>query len=246
MFRRAGRWQTFPERIAIEKADAVTILVAAATGYGGVQPKQVVERRLDAAAAKPFDALARDHVSDHQRLFRRASLRLGTSEERSALPTDERLERVKRGESDLDLEALYFQFGRYLLIASSRPGDLPANLQGLWNDSMSPPWDSDYHLNINLQMNYWPAEVTNLAETHQPLFDLLDSLRAAGRRRRACITAPADSSRITSPTSGASRALEIYHVRVCGRRELRGLRSTAGSTTSSIRIARSSRGSIRY
>ena len=179
---KGGTLQTFPERIAIEKADAVTILVAAATGYGGGQPKQVVERRLDAAAAKPFDALARDHMSDHQRLFRRASLRLGTSEERSALPTDERLERVKHGESDLDLEALYFQFGRYLLIASSRPGDLPANLQGLWNDSMSPPWDSDYHLNINLQMNYWPAEVTNLAETHEPLFDFFDSLRAAGRK----------------------------------------------------------------
>ena len=99
-----------------------------------------------------------------------------------ALPTDERLERVKKGETDLGLEALYFQFGRYLLIASSRPGGLPANLQGLWNDSMFPPWDSDYHLNINLQMNYWPAEVTNLAELHQPLFDYLESLREPGRK----------------------------------------------------------------
>ncbi len=83
---------------------------------------------------------------------------------------------------DPGLDALYFQFGRYLLIASSRPGDLPANLQGLWNDSMSPPWDSDYHLNINLQMNYWPAEVTNLAELHEPLFAFLDSLREPGRK----------------------------------------------------------------
>ena len=98
------------------------------------------------------------------------------------MPTDERLERVKKGETDLGLEALYFQFGRYLLIASSRPGGLPANLQGLWNDSMFPPWDSDYHLNINLQMNYWPAEVTNLAELHQPLFDYLESLREPGRK----------------------------------------------------------------
>ena len=98
------------------------------------------------------------------------------------MPTDERLERVKSGETDLGLEALYFQFGRYLLIASSRPGGLPANLQGLWNDSMFPPWDSDYHLNINLQMNYWPAEVTNLAELHQPLFDYLESLREPGRK----------------------------------------------------------------
>ncbi len=100
----------------------------------------------------------------------------------ASMPTDERLERVKKGESDLGLEALYFQFGRYLLIASSRPGGLPANLQGLWNDSMFPPWDSDYHLNINLQMNYWPAEVTNLAELHQPLFDYLESLREPGRK----------------------------------------------------------------
>ena len=98
------------------------------------------------------------------------------------IPTDERLERVKKGTEDAGLEALYFQFGRYLLIASSRPGGLPANLQGLWNDSLHAPWDSDYHLNINLQMNYWPAEVTNLAETHLPLFDYLESLREPGRK----------------------------------------------------------------
>jgi alpha-L-fucosidase 2 len=112
------------------------------------------------------------------------SLRLGSADAdpHAALPTSERLDRVKRGETDLGLEALYFQFGRYLLIASSRAGNLPANLQGLWNDSMSPPWDSDYHLNINIQMNYWPAEVTNLAELHEPLFGLLESLREPGRR----------------------------------------------------------------
>jgi alpha-L-fucosidase 2 len=179
---KGGRLQTFPERISIENADAVTLLVAAATGYGGTDPQQIVNRRLDAAAAKSYEALARDHVSDHRGLFRRASLHLGAGEDRSLLPTDERLERVKRGETDSGLEAQYFQYGRYLLIASSRPGDLPANLQGLWNDSMSPPWDSDYHLNINLQMNYWPAEVTNLAETHEPLFAFLDSLREPGRK----------------------------------------------------------------
>ena len=177
-----GTLQTFPERISIEKADAVTMLVAAATGFGGAQPKQVVDRRLEAAAAKPYERLSLDHVSDYQRLFRRVSLQLRASEDAPALPTDERLERMKSGASDPGLEALYFQFGRYLLIASSRPGDLPANLQGLWNDSLSPPWDSDYHLNINLQMNYWPAEVTNLAETHEPLFAFLESLREPGRQ----------------------------------------------------------------
>ena len=112
--------------------------------------------------------------------WRCASARRGNSS--ASLPTDERLDAVKRGASDPALDALYFQFGRYLLIASSRPGDLPANLQGLWNDSMSPPWDADYHLNINLQMNYWPAEVTNLAELHEPLFDFLESLREPGRK----------------------------------------------------------------
>ncbi len=97
-------------------------------------------------------------------------------------PTDERLARVQRGEKDPGLDALYFQFGRYLLIASSRPGDLPANLQGLWNESLHAPWNSDYHLNINLQMNYWPAEIANLAESHRPLFDFIERLRVHGRR----------------------------------------------------------------
>ena len=181
-----GRVEPFPERILTEKANAITLLLAAATSYRGGDPRAAVERALSEAATTPYDRLKAEHVSDHQRMFRRVDLTLGSThhaaDQASALPTDERLERVKRGETDLGLEALYFQFGRYLLIASSRPGGLPANLQGLWNDSMFPPWDSDYHLNINLQMNYWPAEVTNLAELHQPLFDYLKSLREPGRK----------------------------------------------------------------
>jgi alpha-L-fucosidase 2 len=186
-----GTLQTFPERILVEQADSVTLVIAAATSYGGPStgsgqggdPKAIVDARIAAAAGKPYETLERDHLADYRRLFRRASLRLGSAAPgRGAMPTDERLERVKKGEADPGLEALYFQFGRYLLIASSRPGDLPANLQGLWNDSLHPPWDSDYHLNINLQMNYWPAEVTNLAETHLPLFAYLESLRAPGRK----------------------------------------------------------------
>lgn len=180
-----GRRDAFPERILTDQADAVSILVAAATSYRGIDPRAAVDRTLSAVAAIPYERLKADHVSDHQRLFRRASLALGLAHQTgtpAALPTDERLERVKRGETDLGLEALYFQFGRYLLIASSRPGGLPASLQGLWNDSMFPPWDSDYHLNINLQMNYWPAEVTNLSEMHEPLFDYLESLREPGRK----------------------------------------------------------------
>jgi alpha-L-fucosidase 2 len=184
-----GSQETFPERILVSGANAATIVVSAATSFQSgtisqTAPALRVDRELAAAAAKPYAQLVAEHTTDHQRFYRRVSLRLGPSPAAGAamLPTDERLEAVKRGGSDPGLDALYFQFGRYLLIASSRPGDLPANLQGLWNDSMSPPWDADYHLNINLQMNYWPAEVTNLAELHEPLFAFLDSLRATGRK----------------------------------------------------------------
>jgi alpha-L-fucosidase 2 len=190
-----GRLDAYPERIYTENANAVTLLVSAATSYRGNDHRAAVERTLAAAAKTPYETLKSDHIADHQKLFRRVSLQLGNHEDNhddtkarrfvdplASTPTDERLERVKKGETDLGLEALYFQFGRYLLIASSRPGGLPANLQGLWNDSMFPPWDSDYHLNINLQMNYWPAEVANLAELHQPLFDYLESLREPGRK----------------------------------------------------------------
>jgi alpha-L-fucosidase 2 len=176
-----GRLEPYPERIYAENANAIVFVVAAATSFRGNDHRAAVERALSAAAATPYDRLKSDHIADHQKLFRRVGLRLG-ADALVSMPTDDRLERVKGGQTDSGLEALYFQFGRYLLIASSRPGGLPANLQGLWNDSMFPPWDSDYHLNINLQMNYWPAEVTNLAELHQPLFDYLDLLREPGRK----------------------------------------------------------------
>jgi alpha-L-fucosidase 2 len=179
---RGGALQTFPERILVEGADSATLILTAATSYRGGNPKHEGDRQLASAAAKSFEALKKAHVDDHQRLFRRAALRLSSSDGDDGRPTDERLERVKQGATDHGLEALYFQYGRYLLIASSRPGGLPANLQGLWNDSMNPPWDSDYHLNINLQMNYWPVEVTNLSDTHFPLFDFLESLREPGRK----------------------------------------------------------------
>jgi len=183
-----GTQETFPERILVADANAATIIVAAGTSFKGNDPPSQVQRDLTRAAAKTYSQLLETHRADHQRLYRRVSLRLGSAAATAKAvalrtsPTDERLDAVRRGASDPALDALYFQFGRYLLIASSRPGDLPANLQGVWNDSMSPPWDADYHLNINLQMNYWPAEVTNLAELHEPLFDFLDSLREPGRK----------------------------------------------------------------
>jgi alpha-L-fucosidase 2 len=120
-------------------------------------------------------------VADHRALFRRVRLDLG-SRERSAVPTDVRLAALRAGRADPALVALYFQYGRYLLVASSRPGTQPANLQGIWNDDVWPAWGSKYTININTEMNYWPAEVANLAECHEPLFDLIEELRAPGRR----------------------------------------------------------------
>jgi alpha-L-fucosidase 2 len=166
-------------QLVISKANAVTILLAASTNYRGNDPQATCERQIGLAEAQSYAKLREAHVADYQSLFNRVGLELGGS---SDLPTDKRLERVKQGGEDNQLIAQYFQFGRYLLISSSRPGDLPANLQGVWADGFRPPWNSDYHLNINLQMNYWPAEVTNLSELHLPLFDLLESLRPSGRR----------------------------------------------------------------
>jgi alpha-L-fucosidase 2 len=164
----------------VEGARALTLFVAAATVVRESSPADAVRARIAAAARKPFSRLRADHTADYGRLFRRVDLDLGGTP--SELPTDERLARVQKGAPDLGLEALYFKFGRYLLIASSRPGSMPANLQGIWNDSLAPSWDSKYTININTQMNYWPAEVTNLSELHAPLFDLIDKAREDGRR----------------------------------------------------------------
>ncbi|HUU09336.1 MAG TPA: glycoside hydrolase family 95 protein, partial [Phycisphaerae bacterium] len=165
--------------LKVENADAAVLLLVAATSYRGDDPHAVCEKRLAAAAKKPYPALLADHVAEHRRLFRRCSLDLGTSDA-ARQPTDERLAAVKRGEFDPHLVAQYFQFGRYLLISCSRPGCMPSNLQGLWADGLKPPWNADYHVNINIQMNYWPAEVTNLSECHEPFFFLVDSLRKRG------------------------------------------------------------------
>jgi len=168
-------------RLEVRNATAVTLLLGAATSFGGRDALQVAIDDVEAAARKPHPALRTAHRRDYQALFGRVRLDLGGGDAASQ-PTDARLASVKQGGTDPHLLTTYFQFGRYLLISSSRPGDLPANLQGLWAEGMNPPWNSDYHLNINLQMNYWPAEVTALPECHQPLFELIESLRESGRR----------------------------------------------------------------
>ena len=176
-----GSVRTDAGSIVIEGADSATLLLAAATDYRGGDPAREAERVLDSAVAVGYAALREAHSRDHSAIFKRVSLDLGGHGERS-LPTDERLERVRRGGSDPDLAATYFQYGRYLLMGSSRPETMPANLQGIWNDKIAPPWNSDYHININVQMNYWPADVTNLSEMQEPLWDLLDNLRVRGRK----------------------------------------------------------------
>ena len=167
--------------LRVSGADAVTFLVAAGTNYRGRDPEKQCLEQLGRAGRKRYASLRAAHVRDYQRPFRRVSLRL-SGVDRSDLPTDERLERLRRGEEDTGLLALYFQYGRYLLISSSRPGDLPANLQGIWAEGIQTPWNCDYHTDINVQMNYWHAEVTNLSECHEPLFELIDSLREPGRK----------------------------------------------------------------
>ena len=122
-----------------------------------------------------------EHVADFQKLSQRMTLDLGSAgKDVDAMPTPDRLQRMKDGQDDPGLLATYFQFGRYLLISSSRPGGMPANLQGIWSWQMNPPWNADYHTNINIQMNYWPSEVTNLSECALPLFDMMADHVAPG------------------------------------------------------------------
>ena len=170
-------------RLYVDGADSVVLLIAGATDYRGGDPDRLCREALTRASAKSYETLRADHIADHQKLYRRVTLDLGSaSPDVEQLPTDERLARFQGTKDDPGLLATYFQYGRYLLIASSRPGTMPANLQGIWNDKIKAAWNSDYHLNINIQMNYWPAEVCNLAECHEPLFDLMDELVAPGSR----------------------------------------------------------------
>ena len=179
-FAQAGRVTAKDDVLRVEGADSVTLLLTAATGYRGFGLPADGDASTAAAPKVAFRELRARHVADHQLLFRRVSIDVGTSDA-AKLPTDERVKQAGRIE-DRALAALHFQYGRYLLIASSRPGTQPANLQGIWNDMVRPPWSANFTININTQMNYWPAEVANLAECHLPLFDLLDGLSVNGRK----------------------------------------------------------------
>jgi alpha-L-fucosidase 2 len=180
-----GKLKAGSDSLTVEKADSVTLLVTAATSYknfqdAGGDPEALAKKTLAAASAKPLAALRAEHLRDYQSLFRRVDLDLGRSDA-MALPTDERIRRFAEG-GDPQLAALYYQFGRYLLISSSRPGTQPANLQGIWNDSLFPPWQSKYTININTEMNYWPAESGALAECVEPLIAMVEDLTVTGAR----------------------------------------------------------------
>jgi alpha-L-fucosidase 2 len=180
-------------QLVFKGCDSLTLLVGAgtnyafnpATNYRGEDPHQRVTSQVVAAAKQGYPALKAAHLKDYKSLFNRVSVDFGASSAAQlALPTDKRkVEAV--GTVDPGLEALLFQYGRYLMISCSRPGGLPANLQGLWNDNNDPPWHADYHANINVQMNYWPAEPANLAECHTPFFDLIRSQLPAWRKATA-------------------------------------------------------------
>jgi alpha-L-fucosidase 2 len=184
-----GRLRAEAGRVAFEQADALTIYLCAATDFDrspaqhwrGEAPAPVVAARLAHAVTLPYPDLCAAHVADHQSLFRRVTLDLGTSAA-SALPTDRRLASLQSGGADPALATLLFNYGRYLLIASSRPGGLPANLQGLWNADAKPAWFSGYTTNINIEMNYWLAEPTALPECHEPLFDWIEMLASVQKK----------------------------------------------------------------
>ncbi|MFB9327748.1 glycoside hydrolase N-terminal domain-containing protein [Paenibacillus aurantiacus] len=175
-----GKVENYGEFLVVDQADEAVILVAAGTTFRHADPEAYARETIMAARSLGYGKLRERHIEDYSRLFGRVTLKLGGATA-DARPTDERLAALQAGGEDRGLSELYFQYGRYLLIASSRPGSLPANLQGIWNEHFTPPWDSKYTININAQMNYWPAEACNLAECHEPLFDLIERMRPNGR-----------------------------------------------------------------
>ena len=181
-----GKTAISSKLIQVQGANAATIYLAAATSFKSYNdvsgdPSARTRAAISNALARRYAQLRARHVAEHQRLFRRVRLDLGHSAAAEQLPTDERIAGFD-STNDPELAVLYFQFGRYLLIASSRPGTQPANLQGIWNDRMLPPWESSYTININTEMNYWPAEETNLAETVGPLIQMVLDLSHTGAR----------------------------------------------------------------
>lgn len=187
-----GSVRTDADGIQVTNATEVVLFLSAATSFNGFDKcpdkegkdeHKLVQQYLQAAEKKTYQTLLKNHLADYHTYFNRVSFVLKDTADNhnAALPTNERLMAYSNGVYDPALETLYFQFGRYLLISSSRPGGIPANLQGIWNKELRPPWSSNFTININTQMNYWPAEVTNLSEMHEPLFQLIKELSITGK-----------------------------------------------------------------
>ncbi|WP_347244729.1 glycoside hydrolase family 95 protein [Thermogutta sp.] len=185
-----GRLEDTAEGIVFRNCDSLTLFLVAGTnylkdrkkGWRGELPSEKLNQQLNTAVARGFAALLDEHIADYQTLFRRMTVDLGASPDAvRTLPTDIRLKRYGEGGSDPDLEELLFQYARYLMISSSRPGDLPANLQGLWNNSNLPPWRCDYHTDVNVEMNYWFVDAANLSECFLPLADWVNAIREVRR-----------------------------------------------------------------
>jgi len=175
--------------LSVSKADEVIFLIAAGTDYQGFAGRQTKDplaatlNDLNQTAKKSFNSLRKAHVTDYQKYFRRVSFQLDPLDAAAAeKPTPERIKTAKGGPGDPSLAALYFNFGRYLLISSSRLGGFPPNLQGIWAEEIHTPWNGDWHLDVNVEMNYWPAEVANLSDLTQPLFALISSLQEPGEK----------------------------------------------------------------
>ncbi len=183
-------------KITVKDADEVVFLVTADTDYKinfdpdfkdpktyvGVTPAETTRQWMDNAVSMGYDVLFKQHYDDYAALFNRVKLQLNPDQQSANLPTAKRLQNYRKGQPDFYLEELYYQFGRYLLIASSRPGNMPANLQGIWHNNVDGPWRVDYHNNINIQMNYWPACPTNLNECTLPLVDFIRTLVKPGQK----------------------------------------------------------------
>jgi alpha-L-fucosidase 2 len=169
------------DSIKVTGANSATLFITAATDYFGTDPMAVTKSWSDAIVTRDYNDIKKDHIADYRSFFDRVNIDLGEGSGKY-FTTDARMKALQNGYNDPGLIELYYQFGRYLLISSSRPGGLPANLQGIWADGMNPPWSADYHININIQMNYWPAEITNLGELQTPFIDFIDALRPNARR----------------------------------------------------------------
>jgi alpha-L-fucosidase 2 len=178
---KGGSVRVIGEHLLIEEADEAILYFTAGTTFRMTNLKEELENILEHAMSFPYEVLRQRHMEDYQRLYNRVCFELEQTAPHDNLPTDQRLQLASEGKVDVGLSKLYFDFGRYLLISSSREGTLPATLQGIWNKDMTPPWDSKYTININTEMNYWLAETCNLSECHMPLFDLIKRMLPNGQ-----------------------------------------------------------------